>query len=205
MLVAHTLNLPRAPRRRGELPSCDMHDPQSWPPLLSASAAGCARGHYDFVLLLHISLLDWRTICLPPGTLMGGWLRRGGGGEEAAEAGVDVVPPDRWQLYPTSVEWSPPFTMMLPLKGAGDPQAGDDVAATITAWGSWQPGLEPHRSPSVSQVLVAALGGARADQQVRRLGSCQLAPTQRALQSSQRSSLHHLLAAAVAVAGRMFC
>mmetsp|Transcript_10132 Transcript_10132/g.30353 ORF Transcript_10132/g.30353 Transcript_10132/m.30353 type:complete len:836 (-) Transcript_10132:2926-5433(-) len=86
--------------------------------------------------------------------------------DEQPQQGVDVVPPDQWQLYPTSVEWQPAFSMMVPLKGAGDPQAGDDVAATITAWGTWQPGLEPHRSPSPSEVLVAALGGARADQQV---------------------------------------
>ena len=93
--------------------------------------------------------------------------RRDSRAAEKPQVGVDVVPPDQWALYPTSVEWQPPFTMMVPLKGAGDRQAGDDVAATVTAWGTWQPGLAPHRSPSVSEVLIAALGGARADQQVR--------------------------------------
>ena len=120
---------------------------------------------------------------------------------------MDVVPPDRWQLYPTSVEWSPPFTIMLPLKGAGDPQAGDDVAATVTAWGSWQPGLEPHRTPSVSQVLVAALGGVRADHQVPGSPATD-APDpaiQSALQSSQHRSQHILLAASGARAGLPFC
>lgn len=82
------------------------------------------------------------------------------------QRGVDVVPTDKWELFPTSVEWSPPFSMMVPLKGAGDKQAGVDVAACITAWGFWQPALEPHRRPSVADVLVGPLGGARADEQV---------------------------------------
>lgn len=111
--------------------------------------------------------------------------------DEQPQQGVDVVPPDQWQLYPTSVEWQPAFSMMVPLKGAGDPQAGDDVAATITAWGTWQPGLEPHRSPSPSEVLVAALGGARADQQVRRHGCVPAELTPQMPPGIDRSCLTH--------------
>lgn len=51
-------------------------------------------------------------------------------------------------------------------QGAGDRQAGDDVAALLTTWGSWQPSLEAHRRPSVGEALVGSLGGRRADQQV---------------------------------------
>lgn len=51
-------------------------------------------------------------------------------------------------------------------QGAGDRQAGDDVSAVLTAWGSWQPALDPHRRPSVGEALVGSLGGRRADQQV---------------------------------------
>jgi hypothetical protein len=40
------------------------------------------------------------------------------------------------------------------------------VSAVLTAWGSWQPALDPHRRPSVSEALVGSLGGRRADQQV---------------------------------------
>lgn len=88
------------------------------------------------------------------------------GKPEPVPVGIDIVPLDKWQLYPSSVDWSPPFSMMVPLKGAGDKQAGDDVAASITAWGFWQPALQPNRRPSVADVIVGPLGGARADEQV---------------------------------------
>ena len=70
-------------------------------------------------------------------------------------------------LYPVSVEWEPPFTMLTTLVGAGDRQAGADVAAVITAWGTWQPALSPNRRPSVSDALVGSLGGSKADSQAR--------------------------------------
>jgi len=79
---------------------------------------------------------------------------------------VDVIAEPSVSLYPVSVDWSPPFSMLVPLKGAGDRQAGDDVSATLTAWGSWQPALEPHRRPSVGEALIGSLGGRRAEQQV---------------------------------------
>ncbi len=82
------------------------------------------------------------------------------------EPGVDTIKESVVSLYPVSVEWQPPFSMLVPLKGSGDRQAGDDVSAVLTAWGSWQPGLEPHRRPSVGEALVGSLGGRRADQQV---------------------------------------
>lgn len=69
-------------------------------------------------------------------------------------------------LYPVSVEWEPPFTMLTTLVGAGDRQAGSDVAAVITAWGTWQPALSPNRRPSVSDALVGSLGGSKAEDQV---------------------------------------
>ena len=37
-------------------------------------------------------------------------------------------------------------------------QAGVDVSAVVTAWGTWQPALDPNRRPSVSDALVGSLG-----------------------------------------------
>ena len=45
-------------------------------------------------------------------------------------------------------------------------QAGTDVAATLTAWGSWQPAMMPTRSPTVVNALVGSLGGHGADRRV---------------------------------------
>ena len=33
-----------------------------------------------------------------------------------------------------------------------------DVSAVVTAWGTWQPALDPNRRPSVSDALVGSLG-----------------------------------------------
>ena len=37
-------------------------------------------------------------------------------------------------------------------------QAGSDVSASLTAWGSWQPGLAPTRGPTVLDALIGSLG-----------------------------------------------
>ena len=47
---------------------------------------------------------------------------------------MDAMPEPTASLYPVSVDWQPPFSVLVPLKGGGDRQAGDDVSATITAW-----------------------------------------------------------------------
>lgn len=40
------------------------------------------------------------------------------------------------------------------------------MAATVTAWGSWQPALMPYRGPTVADALVGSLGGHGADRRV---------------------------------------
>ena len=37
-------------------------------------------------------------------------------------------------------------------------QAGSDVSASLTAWGSWQPALAPTRGPTVLDALIGSLG-----------------------------------------------
>ena len=37
-------------------------------------------------------------------------------------------------------------------------QAGSDVSASLTAWGSWQPSLAPTRGPTVLDALIGSLG-----------------------------------------------
>lgn len=59
--------------------------------------------------------------------------------------------------YPVSISFSPPFTLMTDLVGLGDTQAAADVSAVLTAHGTWQPGVAPHRKPAVVEALVGAL------------------------------------------------
>lgn len=59
--------------------------------------------------------------------------------------------------YPVSIAFNPPFTLMTDLIGLGDVQAAADVSATITAHGTWQPGVAPYRKPAVVEALVGAL------------------------------------------------
>ena len=52
------------------------------------------------------------------------------------------------------------------------PQAGVDVSAMITAWGTWQPALDPNRRPSVSDALIGSLGDSSNGSQVRLRPRC---------------------------------
>jgi FkbM family methyltransferase len=61
--------------------------------------------------------------------------------------------------YPVSATFEPPFVVMVDLVGHGDVQAGADVSALLSNWGTWQPALAPTRRPSVVEALVGALGG----------------------------------------------
>ena len=45
-------------------------------------------------------------------------------------------------------------------------QAESDIAASLTAWGRWQPALAPGRGPSVAEALVGSLGGKDAERRV---------------------------------------
>lgn len=59
--------------------------------------------------------------------------------------------------FPVSIAFNPPFTLMADLVGSGDMQAAADISAMITAHGTWQPGVAPHRKPAVVEALVGAL------------------------------------------------
>ena len=48
-------------------------------------------------------------------------------------------------------------------------QAESDIAASLTAWGRWQPALAPGRGPSVAEALVGSLGGNGAERRVCKL------------------------------------
>jgi FkbM family methyltransferase len=61
--------------------------------------------------------------------------------------------------FPVSAAFEPPFVIMVDLIGHGDVQAGADVSALISNWGTWQPALAPTRKPSVVEALVGSLGG----------------------------------------------
>lgn len=69
-------------------------------------------------------------------------------------------------LYPISVDWQPPFTMLTPLKGWGDREAGDDVAAELTLRGSWQPAVASARQPTAAQALLDSLDARQPHEQV---------------------------------------
>lgn len=83
----------------------------------------------------------------------------------AASAPVGPLRGPRLDLYPVSVSFEPPFTALVNLVGHGDRQAGMDVSHVLSTFGSWQPGLNPGRKPSVVDALTGALGS-----RTRRLG-----------------------------------
>lgn len=89
-------------------------------------------------------------------------------------APAKVVDKPSWQaphqtgLFPVSIEWEPPFTMLVDLIGHGDHQAGTDVSASLTAWGNWQPALAPVRGPTVLDALIGSLGSRSTTEKVRR-------------------------------------
>ena len=69
-------------------------------------------------------------------------------------------------LYPVSIEWDPPFTMLVDLIGHGDRQAGVDTSAVLSIWGTWQPAMAPTRGPTVADALIGSLGGRGAERRV---------------------------------------
>ncbi|KAK9806068.1 hypothetical protein WJX72_000034 [[Myrmecia] bisecta] len=78
--------------------------------------------------------------------------------QEAAPPALDV--------FPVSIVWEPPYTMLVNLRGHGDPQAGVDVSATLTSFGTWQPALAPARGPTYAEALVGSLGSSASRQRV---------------------------------------
>lgn len=63
-------------------------------------------------------------------------------------------------LYPVSVDFDPPFDLLMHRLGRGERQGGADVGAALTAHGSWQPSVQPSRRPALVDVLVGSMGGA---------------------------------------------
>ncbi|KAG2453558.1 hypothetical protein HYH02_001777 [Chlamydomonas schloesseri] len=77
---------------------------------------------------------------------------------EAAPA-EEPIAPSVLPLFPVSVSFNPPFTIMTHLVGQGDMQSGSDVSAVLTSWGTWQAALSrPSRRPLVVDALVGSLG-----------------------------------------------
>lgn len=74
-----------------------------------------------------------------------------------AHGPTEPIKASNTSLYPVSVDFYPPFTMMVDLVGAGDKQADVDVSAAVTAFGAWQPAVAPYRRPAVVEALVGAL------------------------------------------------
>lgn len=73
-------------------------------------------------------------------------------------AAAEPIKPNGVTHFPVSAAFEPPFTIMTDLVGSGDKQAGADVSALLSAWGSWQPALAASRRPSVAEALVGSLG-----------------------------------------------
>ncbi|GMH40318.1 hypothetical protein BSKO_08222 [Bryopsis sp. KO-2023] len=81
------------------------------------------------------------------------WLR----GEKPATP--DPIKELNTTFFPVSIPWEPPFVLMVNLKGHGEqPGHNSDVSADISAWGNWQAGMEPARSPRVVDAIVGSLG-----------------------------------------------
>ena len=57
-------------------------------------------------------------------------------------------------------------TLTLLHKDVDPFQAGADVSALLSAWGFWQPALDPTRRPTVAEVLLDSLDSAHSERQV---------------------------------------
>lgn len=97
--------------------------------------------------------------------------------------------------YPVSIAFNPPFTLMTDLVGLGDMQAAADVSATITAHGTWQPGVAPYRKPAVVEALVGALA-----KHSRRSSNSPLGASPAASSTAVHAKTAHSVAASAAAA-----
>ncbi|KAK3248296.1 hypothetical protein CYMTET_42231 [Cymbomonas tetramitiformis] len=92
---------------------------------------------------------------------------------DASRVGRHLMPDMVTDLFPVSVSWEPPFDVLVLLAGeertlataAGSVSPPlspiEDVSATLTKWGIWQPGVHPTRRPGLAEALVGSLGGHR--------------------------------------------
>ncbi|KAK9792043.1 hypothetical protein WJX73_001872 [Symbiochloris irregularis] len=69
-------------------------------------------------------------------------------------------------LYPVSITWQPPFSLLVDIAGQGDLQAGDDANALLSKFGTWQASLHHTREPSLLEALIGSLGDAEKGQKV---------------------------------------
>uniref|UniRef100_A0A383WPH4 Methyltransferase FkbM domain-containing protein n=1 Tax=Tetradesmus obliquus TaxID=3088 RepID=A0A383WPH4_TETOB len=123
--------------------------------------------HLPGVVVLHHFLGSWqwqgswargmpahrKALQIMSPLLPKGWVRTSSGVHGEAEP----VRASNVSHFPVSVNFVPPFTMMVNLVGSGDKQAGVDVSAAVTAHGAWQPAVAPYRKPAVVEALVGAL------------------------------------------------
>eukprot|EP00198_Chlamydomonas_reinhardtii_P007699 XP_001697036.1 predicted protein [Chlamydomonas reinhardtii] len=116
------------------------------------------------IVVLHHFLGSWKkrggwhkrrsVLQIVAGAVTAALRRRG----EAAPA-EEPIAPSVLPLFPVSVAFSPPFTIMTHLVGQGDMQSGSDVSAVLTSWGTWQAAMSrPSRRPLVVEALVGSLG-----------------------------------------------
>lgn len=54
----------------------------------------------------------------------------------------------------TALDWLPRFSILTQASGVGDDECGEDVVASINAYGYWQAGMSPAARPSIQQVRV---------------------------------------------------
>jgi len=139
------------------------------------------------VLVLHHFLGSWKKLggwALGPGGLVAALGGGGGGGGAPVQNGTHTSasvptartgPGPRGQvadpaagLYPVwplptagggSTTSPPPHAVLVPLVGAGERVGGEDPAASLLAFGAWQPGGPPARGPSPTDALLSGLGG----------------------------------------------
>ena len=62
------------------------------------------------------------------------------------------------QLFPVSADFEPPFDVMTHLVSHGERQSGWDVSQVLSAYGTWQPSVQPTRRPSLAEAVVGSLG-----------------------------------------------
>jgi hypothetical protein len=68
-------------------------------------------------------------------------------------AGKEAV----YRLTPVSCPSDPPFDVLTHAAGIGEWHAGSDVSAALKSFGTWQPSVQPLRSPSLTDVIVGSL------------------------------------------------
>ena len=124
--------------------------------------------HSSDVKVLHHFMGKWKKnfVCwngckLSLGRKAGKWIDTvaGGAGEpgQGGEGGKGGAPAPA--LYPVSVDFDPPFEVMVQRKGELVNADGSDESDALTLYGRWQRGPHPSEHPTVMDALIGSLGG----------------------------------------------